>query len=117
MSRLTNRQLAARLRGIGASQELALMAFAEDGSCTEYLIDAAARLEVLGNSPVEAFEAVVNTDRRLMSPREQLWLAFQAGATSALELDPSKLSSAELWSLADRMGAELVKRGELRKSR
>lgn len=45
MSRLTDKQLAARLRGIGASQELALMAFAEDGSCTEYLIEAASRLE------------------------------------------------------------------------
>jgi len=73
MSHLTNKQLASRLRGIGASQKLALLAFAEDGSCTEYLIDAAARLERLdrfrdwilggmhegeyvGQSPVELWE-------------------------------------------------------------
>lgn len=31
------------------------------------------------------------------------------------ELDPSKLSSAELWRLADRMGEELVRRGVLRR--
>ena len=32
----------------------------------------------------EAFEAVVDTDRRLLTPRQELWMAFQAGAQWAM---------------------------------
>ena len=32
------------------------------------------------------------------------------------QLDPSSWSTEELWKLADRMGAELMKRGQLRRS-
>jgi len=37
----------------------------------------------------------------------------RAAQPSSGELDPSSWSTEELWQLADRMGAELVKRGEL----
>lgn len=32
----------------------------------------------------EAFETVVETDRRLLTPRQQLWMAFNAGAQYVL---------------------------------
>lgn len=32
-----------------------------------------------------AFEAVLNTDRRLLTTRQQLWMAFNAGADFAIE--------------------------------
>lgn len=42
---LSNVQLATVLLAIGESQETALMSFTEDGSCVEYLREAATRIE------------------------------------------------------------------------
>jgi hypothetical protein len=40
----------------------------------------------------------------------------QGQPNRSTDLDPEKLSTEDLWALADRMGAELVKRGQLRKA-
>lgn len=51
------------------------------------------------------------------STRHQLAIAMSMlrSAPPPFPVDPSKLSSDELWALADRMGEELVKRGHLTK--
>ena len=46
---ISNHELAPILRGIGESQERAVATFAEDGSCIEYLTEAAKRLHARGH--------------------------------------------------------------------
>lgn len=55
-SKLSNEKLANVLRAIGKDQETAILSFTEDGSCLEYLIEAANRLMRPRRDPDEAHD-------------------------------------------------------------